>query len=197
MASGFIRVAKQMNIVTGMSKKLPPPLMQRVAEYRHKVFVQKLGWSLNCAEEGLEYDQFDREDTVYVVAQDDDDTVIGVARLLPTTRPYLLSEVFPHLRNGEEPPACEQIWELSRFAAVNLNESSWAPRREQFSSAQAATLLRSAMACARSLGAEHLITVSPLGVERLLRREGIRAYRAGKPSLAEGQRIFASWIPLG
>ncbi len=37
--------------------------MTNVARYRHKVFVERLGWQLRC-ENALEYDQFDRHDTV-------------------------------------------------------------------------------------------------------------------------------------
>lgn len=185
-----------MNIFTGIAKNLPSELLERMAQYRYKVFVQKLGWDLTCTEDGLEYDQFDRDDTVYVVAQGDDEAVVGVARLLPTTRPYLLGEIFPHLLNGEQPPACGQVWELSRFAAVDFSAGQADDCRGQFSSAQAVKLLRSAMACARSFGARSLITVSPLGVERLLRLEGIPAKRVGRPSRAEGQRIFAFQIPL-
>jgi energy-coupling factor transporter ATP-binding protein EcfA2 len=43
-------------------------------------------------------------------------------------------------------------------------------------------------------GAQKLITVSPLGVERLLRKAGFKAYRAGPPMVIDGHAIFANWI---
>lgn len=184
-----------MNIVTGMAKNLPAALLKRMAQYRYRVFVQQLKWNLNWAGDGIELDQFDRDDTVYVVAQKDDETLIGTARLLPTTGPYLLGEIFPHLLNDQPPPACESVWELSRFAAVDFNSSAAAPDH-QFPSRQAAALLRAAMDCALSFGANRLVAVSPLGVERLLRREKIPVYRGGNPVRAGSQLIFASWIPL-
>ncbi|MBL8509853.1 MAG: GNAT family N-acetyltransferase, partial [Chitinimonas sp.] len=94
-----------------------------LARYRHRVFVEKLGWQLKC-QDGLEFDQFDRPDTLYVVAQDQDDQVVGGARLLPTTRPYLLGEIFPQLLNGQPVPNSSDIWELSRFAAVDFSEAA-------------------------------------------------------------------------
>ena len=41
--------------------------------------------------------------------------------MLPTTRPYLLDEVFPHLLHGIAPPHSPDVWELSRFAAMDFS----------------------------------------------------------------------------
>ena len=92
-----------MRITSGCSAELRPPLMTRMARYRHRVFVEKLGWQLHCRD-ALELDQFDRDDTVYVIAQNEDGEVIGTARLLPTTRPYLLAEVDAALFGSDTPP---------------------------------------------------------------------------------------------
>ena len=48
-----------MRFLSGTPSDLRPGLVTDVAHYRHKVFVQKLGWQLQC-ENALEYDQFDR-----------------------------------------------------------------------------------------------------------------------------------------
>lgn len=181
-----------MRFLSGTPSDLQPGLVTGVARYRHKVFVQKLGWQLQC-ENALEYDQFDRDDTVYVVAQNDAEEIVGTARLLPTTRPYLLGEIFPQLLNGLPPPASADIWELSRFAAVDFNAPTTSALG-QFSSPIAVDLLRASLESASALGAKQLITVSPLGVERLLRSAGIPAHRAGPPMMVDGSPIFACLI---
>lgn len=183
-----------MRFFSGTPSDLQPGLVTGVARYRHKVFVQKLGWQLRC-ENALEYDQYDRDDTVYVVAQNDTGDIVGTARLLPTTRPYLLGEVFPQLLNGLPPPSSAEIWELSRFAAVDFHAPSTSALG-QFSSPIAVNLLHASLKCASALGARQLITVSPLGVERLLRNAGISARRAGPPMVVNGNPIFACWIGL-
>jgi hypothetical protein len=81
-----------MRFIAGSSDGLSPEVFRGHAQYRYKVFVEKLGCKLK-ARDGLEFDEFDRPDTLYVVAQDDDGAVIGTAHLLPTTRPYLLAEL--------------------------------------------------------------------------------------------------------
>lgn len=169
-------------------------VLERMASYRYRVFIETLGWELPVRE-GLELDQFDRPDTVYVLSHDERDEVNGCARLLPTTRPYLLGDVFPQLLTGREIPCTPDVWELSRFAAVDFNDQAMNPL-QQFSSPVAVNLLRESIATAAAHGAKRLITVSPLGIERLLRRAGFRAHRAGPPMVIDGHAIFACWIEV-
>ncbi len=183
-----------MDIVSGCRKLLGARGYGELAAYRYRVFVEHLGWELGCPPE-QEADQFDREDTVYVVSRTDEGDINGCARLLPTSRPYLLQEVFPQLLNGAGPPAADDIWELSRFTAVDL-AGLQEPGGGRFSSPVAVALLHESIACAARLGARCLITVSPLGVERLLRRAGFRAHRAGPPTMVDGHPLFACWIEV-
>jgi acyl homoserine lactone synthase len=158
----------------------------------HVRFARKLGGQLR-SEDGLEYDPFDRDDTVYVAATDDDGALVGTARLLPTTRPHLLNTVFPALLQGQPLPASPQVWELSRLAAPDFDASftrvvGWRP------SPVAVGLLRSALHSAAELGAEWVIAVSPLSLERLLLHGGFRAHRAAPPLLVQGHPLSACWI---
>jgi acyl homoserine lactone synthase len=183
-----------MNLVTGTSTNLRKSLVTGMGNYRHRVFVQKLGWQLQC-ESKLEYDEFDRDDTVYVIATDAQNSVIGTARLLPTIRPYLLQEVFPQLMGDLPLPRSEDVWELSRFAAVDFKSTSTSTSAaRQFSSPTAVGLLRESLRCAARLGATRVVTVSPLGIERLLQRNGFRAHRAAPPVIVDGNPLFACWI---
>ena len=179
-----------MRIVSGVATEILEDLQAKVARYRYAVFVERLGWNLQTRD-GEELDQFDRSDTVYVVAQDEGGSVLGCARLLPTTRAHLLGEVFPHLLNGAPPPCSPEVWELSRFAAVAFGGRSPPSSR---SSAVAVALLEAAIRYAAARGAKRLITISPLGVERLLRRAGFRIQRAGPATVIDGRLFLACWI---
>lgn len=81
---------------------------------RHRIFVEESGWEALRRPDGLERDQFDHEDAVHMLLYEGP-LLIGYQRMLPTTRPYLLSEVYPQLCEGPQPrdPA---IWEWTRFA---------------------------------------------------------------------------------
>lgn len=178
--------------LAGTPAQLAPLIVASVARYRHQVFVERLGWSL-ATFEGLEFDQFDRSDTVYIAARNPDGALVGVARLLPTHRPYLLAEVFPQLMGSQPLPRSAEIWELSRFAAMDLL-SQHASSRQAFTSPVAVGLLQAALDLAAGCGARRLITVSPRGVERLLRRAGFAARAAAPVQVIDGHALVPCWI---
>ena len=183
-----------MEYITSTSDSLEEQVRNEFFKYRYNVFVERLGWELetDCH---AETDQFDHENTVYVIAVDDQDHITGCARLLPTTEPYLLEEVFPELLNGMRPPKSTEIWELSRFTSLDLNGQKTG-KNSQFSSPATVELLKNTIECARARGAKRIISVSPLGIERLLRKAGFNAHRAGPPKIIGGYPLFACWIEL-
>lgn len=179
-----------MQTTFGKSSTLSPELETALAEYRHKIFIERLGWTLPV-ENGLERDQFDHADTLYVVAREPNGAICGCARLLPTTDPYLLSEVFPQLLGGLPIPCARDVWELSRFAAASTTPDSGIDP-----ATNTRNLLAAAVRSAAEQGATRLITVSPLGIERLLYRMGVHSHRAGPPVLVDGKPVFACWIEI-
>lgn len=176
--------------------RLPEDLDNALAQYRHQVFVEQLGWKLPCVEDRFERDQYDRQDTIYIVAHDESGSICGCARLLPTTRPYLLRDLFPFLLATDMPaPVSDDVWELSRFAASAANvdpaalgdeNTSWAVR----------PMLASVVECAAKLGARRLIGVTFLSMERLFRRIGVHAHRAGPAQRIDGRMVVACWIDI-
>ena len=182
-----------MRILLGTLNELPVGVHLKIAQYRYKVFVELLGWKLQI-KDGVELDQFDRPDTVYVAAQSDDGEIVGCARLLPTISPYLLGDVFPYLLNGLKPPCSHEVWELSRFAAVNLNNAD--SSQGQLSSPIRVELLDEAVAYVLAQGGKRLICISPIGIESLIRRAGFHTQHAGLPMNIDGDLVFACWIDI-
>lgn len=179
--------------VAGTRNELPPRLVEDMGRYRHKVFVSHLGWVLPTSGD-IELDEFDGPDAVYVSSRDEHGLINGVARLLPTTAPYLLENVFPSLWGEARLPHSHDIWELSRFAAVDFNAST--TLAHQASAKQAAGLFRHVVQVARDRGARLLVTVSPIGMERLLRTNGFPARRAGPPMKCGADYIVSLSIDL-
>jgi acyl homoserine lactone synthase len=169
-----------MYTLSATERELPTDLNLALAAYRYRIFIERLGWPLQQRRQRQERDQFDRPDTLYVVALDADGVICGCARLLPTDQPYLLAEVFPHLLLHA--PHSQQIWELTRFAAD-------APDVTRM-------LLNAVLARARQGGAHKLLTFSPLAVERLLLRHGLVAERIGTPHELDGKTVCAYSIDL-
>lgn len=81
---------------------------------RKSVFVDLLGWDIPVLAGQYEIDQFDGPQTLYLIAAEPDGTHLGSMRLLPTSGPNLLGDIFDCLCEGA-PPASETVWEISRF----------------------------------------------------------------------------------
>jgi len=84
---------------------------------RKKVFVDRLGWQLPVFEGEFEIDQFDGKEAVYLIDIDEHGAHQGSLRLLPTTAPHLLSEVFPDLCEHGVPRGPD-IWEITRLCTA-------------------------------------------------------------------------------
>lgn len=93
-----------------------PELWKAVRRLRHEVFVEELGWSALAQPDRMEADQFDHEEAVHHLVLRDGQ-LAGYQRMLPTTRPYQLTEVFPELCVGRI-PAGTDIFELTRYAVA-------------------------------------------------------------------------------
>ncbi|HET8942769.1 MAG TPA: acyl-homoserine-lactone synthase [Rudaea sp.] len=182
-----------LNIEIGTSDQLQAGLESDLAVYRHKVFVEQLGWELPAEQPGFERDQFDRADTVYVVARDSDGHICGCARLLSTEQAYLLATVFPGLLGGQAAPCSAEVWELSRYTTqvVQGDPGSRGEARERFG-----ILLKGVVETALAKGARRLITFSYIGVERIARNFGLHVHRAGAPQLIDAKPVLAFWIEL-
>ncbi|TDI60404.1 MAG: GNAT family N-acetyltransferase [Alphaproteobacteria bacterium] len=92
--------------------------IEEMFRQRYRVFVEILGWELPDVDHKrrLEIDQFDRADTVYLIVMKQGN-VVSASRMIPTTTPNMMSEVFPDLcQNGV--PRDAGTWEWSR-AHVN------------------------------------------------------------------------------
>lgn len=100
------------HIVDRENRHLYAEQLNQMHKIRHEVFVERRGWRLNC-DQGREYDQFDTDDTVYMIDIDRAGTVQGSVRFLRTTGPTIISSIFPHLCT-EPPPCSEFVWESSR-----------------------------------------------------------------------------------
>jgi N-acyl-L-homoserine lactone synthetase len=98
------------------------PLMQMHHD-RKRVFVDTLGWKLASPYSWLEVDDFDDHRAVYLLARSavtgDHE---GSVRLLPTTGPHMLSQLFYELCSGPVPIG-EDCWEISRLVSSPTSAS--------------------------------------------------------------------------
>lgn len=101
-------------VVDALNRHLFPDLVSEMHALRARVFKDRLGWDVSV-ENGQEIDEFDRLNPAHVICLDDEGDVVGCMRLLQTTGPHMLADVFSELLDGEPPLRSARIWEATRF----------------------------------------------------------------------------------
>lgn len=102
------------HIVTAENRRLYHHALMEMHRQRRALFIDQLHWGLEAVD-GLEIDRFDSPEVIYLIdSENPSHEVAASVRLLPTDRPHLMSEVFPHLCI-EGVPRSPLIWEVTRF----------------------------------------------------------------------------------
>ena len=163
-----------------------PALFRTMYEDRKKVFIDMLKW--NITHDGRrEQDQYDTDLAQYLILQDQQTSEhLGSVRLLPTTRPHMLVDVFPYLCDGDVPRGPE-IWEISRLVV-----SPRLPRRERLTVRN--MLGRSMIEFGLLTGIEKYTAVCEMGFLSQLLASGWRCDPLGIPQEVEGSVIGALLI---
>ncbi len=93
-----------------------PHLWEAVHRLRYKIFVEEMDWDDLAREDRLEIDQFDHDEAVHHLVMRNGE-LAGYQRMLPTTRPHLLTDVLQDLYVGQ-PPSGRDVFELTRYAVA-------------------------------------------------------------------------------
>ena len=100
--------------IDGDDLHLYPRLRDSMFRDRAEQFVARLGWELMVDEDGLERDQYDNLNPLYVIWERADGTHGGSVRLLPMTGRTMLCEHFTHVADVSN--VCgPTVWECTRF----------------------------------------------------------------------------------
>jgi N-acyl-L-homoserine lactone synthetase len=140
---------------------------------RKMVFKDRLGWDVTVSGE-LEADEYDGLHSSYLLSIDRYGAVNGCVRLLPTTGPNMLRDIFPSLVTKAAVPCSERVWEASRFA-VSSNTAT----AESGLSQTTYDLLVGVLRFGLSNGISTIACVVDVRMERLLRRAGWQLERLG------------------
>jgi N-acyl-L-homoserine lactone synthetase len=90
-------------------------LMDEMFRLRARVFRDRLGWDVQVAD-GKERDRYDNEGPVYLIYADDESLKVkGSLRLLPTTGPTVLADIFSDTLPDAVHLSAPTIWECTRF----------------------------------------------------------------------------------
>jgi acyl homoserine lactone synthase len=85
----------------------------QILRLRYKQFKERQGYNVPVFED-MEFDQYDTPATTYLAFVTPDGRLVGTSRLVPTTQPYMLKELWPDMVDGEL-PCHPKVWEGTRI----------------------------------------------------------------------------------
>jgi acyl-homoserine lactone synthase len=106
----------EVHVVRRENRQLYAALLDDYFRIRHDIYVGERKWTELARPDGREIDQFDTDDTVYLLALNHGAIVAGM-RMVPTHSPTLLSELFPQLAPSGAIHRSD-VYELSRIFVV-------------------------------------------------------------------------------
>ena len=150
---------------------------------RYDTFRVRLGWDVETTDDGLEIDQFDNENSSYILAKSPQEDINACWRLLPTLGPNMLRDVFPQLLAGQPAPAAADVWELSRFALATdrLSAAEQSGNYQLSFGPMSVALIAEAARFAKAHGIVRYVTVTTAAIERMLKKQGLHIHRLGPP----------------
>lgn len=151
---------------------------------RYRVFVERQEWDVPHWQ-GMEYDQYDTPAAYYLISRDETGEARGVSRMSPTTRPYMLKDVWPDMVSAEELPCSMLVWEGTR---IGIDRSlSPADRRRVLGE-----LVCAYAEFGLAMKVDWIIGVMPtLIIRSLFERSGWHVELLGEPRVLGGDKVRA------
>jgi N-acyl-L-homoserine lactone synthetase len=155
-------------VIDALNRKRFGDVLDEMHRLRARVFGDRLGWEVEVTN-GMEIDRFDALDPVHFVGLDDEGHVISCLRVLQTTGPHMLSDVFHAILDGEPPLRSATLWESTRFC-VDTKRLSMTGRGHNSVSYATSELMAGSLEYARRAGIQDIVTVIDPIMNRVLKR---------------------------
>jgi acyl-homoserine lactone synthase len=178
------------HIVTSANCRHYEDALEQSYRLRHRVYIQELRWrGLPPRDDERELDQFDTAEAVHLLYLEGD-KVMGGTRLMPTTEPHLLSEVFAHFASIRGVPRQPDIAEWTRFYVAP-------ERREEHKASRVGSIVLASMidyALQEGLSAVSAL-MNTFWLPRFL-GYGWRVRPLGLPDVHDGEWLVAGTIDI-
>jgi acyl homoserine lactone synthase len=160
-------------VIDSLNQSAYSTLLNNMFRLRKRVFHDRLGWDVQITD-GLETDLFDDLDPAHVISVDDDGNVVGCMRLLQTTGPHMLADVFSSILDGEPPLRSSTVWEATRFC-VDTQRLSRGRGRNTISYVTSEVMI-GAFEFAMAAGVQDAVAVIDPVMNRVMQRSGNAPY---------------------
>jgi acyl homoserine lactone synthase len=167
-------------------------LLDEMYRLRARIFRGRLNWDVKVTD-GKERDRYDDEQPVYIIYSDEAGREVkGSLRLLPTTGPTLLADIFSDTLPDAVNLSAPTIWECTRFC---LNDELMDSGRQDEMLFASSALLEAIGGVALRAGVEAIIGNFDEAMLRLYRRIGCEVELLGS-TLRYGEPIYLGLHPI-
>jgi N-acyl-L-homoserine lactone synthetase len=165
-------------LVAGSHRADFPREIAQMHEIRKRTFHDRLRWQVKTLR-SWEIDEFDALNPLYLLSMDDHNNVRGSLRLLPTTGPNMLADVFPELLGDGMHIESATIWESSRFS---VDQEAASERSDNLLNRTTGELLTGIVEVGLLAGLTEVVSVYDAMFARILKRANCAAELIGKPA---------------
>ena len=185
---------EMLKLIEGSYASFFPKEIDAMFRNRAETFSERLGWEV-VVRDGYERDRFDDANPLYLVSVDPDtEEYWGSLRLLPTTGPNMLRDVFPQLLDGSFIESAT-IWESSRICATT---SPAQPDRSRSGvNYVLSELILGIGEAAVVAGLTQVVSVFDARIFRVLRAAGCNPQIIGRPQRIGGVMTYAGLFDTG
>ncbi len=170
-------------IQTGQSGKTKSII--EMHKVRKLIFKDRMGWDVDINDQGLEVDEFDLPETVYILAKDEQKRVTGVWRMLPSSCPSMIKEIWPEFLTTIDMKVNDTIWEVSRFG-VHSYSGDLKQSIKNVNQITAELIVALLHVCCMT-GIKNIYTMYNPQVERSVRKIGFYADETSDHVLVDGK----------
>jgi N-acyl-L-homoserine lactone synthetase len=184
-----------LKLIEGSYAAMYPDEMEAMFRNRAQIFSERLGWNV-AVKNGFERDVFDDENPLYLLSVDPcTNEYWGSLRLLPTTGPNMLRDVFPFLLSEGESVESATIWESSRICAVVADGQP--ERSKNGVNLALGELLAGIGEVAIMAGLTQIVSVFDARIYRVLRAAGCNPQIIGRPQRIGDTMSYAGLFDTG
>jgi len=181
-------------LIEGSYAPFFPREMDAMFRNRAETFSERLGWEV-VVKNGHERDDFDDANPLYLISVDPESELYwGSLRLLPTTGPNMLRDVFPQLLGEGQTIESATVWESSRICAIAVDGQ---PERTQKGVNLAlGELLAGIGEVGLIAGLTQIVSVFDARIFRVLKAAGCNPEIVGRPQRIGGIMCYAGMFDI-
>jgi acyl-homoserine lactone synthase len=119
-----------LHLIDAKNREIPEyeQLLEASYRVRYDIYVNWRGWKALERPDGREIDQFDTPSATYLIWADGEE-VVGGARFVPTDKPHLMADIFPHTVTLGDIPRSPKVWEITRLFTARGGNSAVSRRK--------------------------------------------------------------------